>query len=287
MMNENDKRVITLSNGVQMPCMAVGTNWMNYSELKNVMTSSFAVGFRAIDTARDYGNEPVVGKVLHDIIKASKGVYKREDFFLTTKIGNGQQIKGDIDKEIEISLKNLRTDYIDLWLMHWPYPGYFEQTWRQMEKIYKSGKIRAIGVANYDVRHFEQLMSSGVEVVPMVNQIEYHPLRTVKPLIQYMRDKSIRIQSYAPLCRLVSPLRDSKILNDLSKKYNKSIGQIILRWHIQQGDDMPVFKSYKPSRFAENIDIFDFSLLEDEFNAISALNMDYKYHIESVNCPGY
>lgn len=81
MMNENDKRVITLSNGVQMPCMAVGTNWMNYRELKNVMTSSFAVGFRAIDTARDYGNEPVVGKVLHDIIKASKGVYKREDFF--------------------------------------------------------------------------------------------------------------------------------------------------------------------------------------------------------------
>lgn len=105
MMNENDKRVITLSNGVQMPCMAVGTNWMNYSELKNVMTSSFAVGFRAIDTARDYGNEPVVGKVLHDIIKASKGMYKREDFFLTTKIGNGQQIKGDIDKEIDISLK--------------------------------------------------------------------------------------------------------------------------------------------------------------------------------------
>lgn len=217
MMNENDKRVITLSNGVQMPCMAVGTNWMNYSELKNVMTSSFAVGFRAIDTARDYGNEPVVGKVLHDIIKASKGMYKREDFFLTTKIGNGQQIKGDIDKEIDISLKNLRTDYIDLWLMHWPYPGYFEQTWHKMEKIYQSGKVRAIGVANYDVRHFEQLMSSGVEVVPMVNQIEYHPLRTVCSLIQYMRDKSIRIQSYAPLCRLVPPLRDSKILNDLSK----------------------------------------------------------------------
>lgn len=278
---------ICLTNGVQMPCMAVGTNWMKYSELKNIMSASFTAGFRAIDTARDYGNEPVVGKVLYDIIKESKGRYRREDFFVTTKIGNGQQISGALEKELDISLKNLKTDYIDLWLMHWPYPGYFERSWRKMEAIYKSGKVRAIGVANYDIRHFEQLISSGIEIMPMVNQIEYHPLRTTPNLISYMRSKNIRIQAYAPLCRLVPSLNYSKILNELSKKYNKSVGQIILRWHVQQRDDMPVFKSYKPYRFIENIDIFDFELLQEEFDEISALNMDYKYHLESVNCPGY
>ena len=116
----------------------------------------------------------------------------------------------------------------------------------------------------------------------MVNQFEYHPLRTAENLVGYMRSKGIRIQSYAPLCRLVTPLRESQFLKDLCQKYNKSLGQIILRWHVQQGDDMPVFKSYRPSRFAENIDVFDFSLTEDEFEQISSLNQDYKYHIESV-----
>lgn len=279
--------VIVLSNGVKMPRMAIGTNWMKYKELKSVMEAGFDAGFRAIDTARDYGNEPVVGKVLHDLIKESSGQYKREDIFLTTKIGNGQQIKGDICKEIDISLKNLKTDYVDLWLMHWPYPGYYEQTWKKMEDVYKSGKVRAIGVANFDVRHLRQLLSSGVKIIPMVNQFEYHPLRTANELVGYMRAHEIKIQAYAPLCRLISPLRESSILNGLCVKYNKSLGQILLRWHIQQGDDMPVFKSYKPSRFSENINVFDFSLTEDEMDFISSLNMDYKYHIESVNCPGY
>lgn len=278
---------ILLSNGVKMPRMAIGTNWMRYMELKSIMKAGFDAGFRAIDTARDYGNEPIVGNVLHDIIKESKGQYKREDIFLTTKIGNGQQIKGDICKEIDLSLKNLKTDYVDLWLIHWPYPGFYEQTWKKMEDVYKSGKVRAIGVANFDVRHLKQLISTGVKIIPMVNQFEYHPLRTAKDLVGYMRAHGIKIQAYAPLCRLISPLRESRILNDLCVKYNKSLGQILLRWHIQQGDDMPVFKSYKPSRFSENMNVFDFSLTENEMDSISSLNMDYKYHIESVNCPGY
>lgn len=283
----NEKDIIKLSNGVRMPDMGIGTNWMKYKELKAVMEAGFSAGFRAIDTARDYGNEPVVGQVFHDILKESGGKYRREDFFLTTKIGNGQQIRGKLGEEIDRSLKNLKTDYIDLWLMHWPYPGYYERTWHEMEKVYESGKVRAIGVANYDVRHFERLLSSGVGTVPMVNQFEYHPLRTAGNLVGYMRSKGIRIQSYAPLCRLVTPLRESQFLKDLCQKYNKSLGQIILRWHVQQGDDMPVFKSYKPSRFSENMNVFDFSLTEDEMDFISSLNMDYKYHIESVNCPGY
>lgn len=276
---------IKLSNGVDMPFMAMGTNWMNYDELLPVMTAGLKAGLRAIDTARDYGNEPVVGQVLAKALEMTG--LKRDEVFVTTKIGNGQQLQGNIEEQINISLKNLKTDYVDLWLMHWPYPEYFERTWEKMIKVYKQGKVRAIGVANYDVRHFEQLKKSNPSMFPMVNQMEYHPLRTAVELKSYMKGNNIKMQAYAPLCRLVPPLKDSVVLNSLSDKYHKSIGQIILRWHVQQGDVMPVFKSYNPKRFEENIDIFDFELTPDEMNSIFALNQNYKYHIESINCPGY
>ena len=265
--------------------MAIGTNWMKYDELRKILVAGFSAGFRAIDTARDYGNEAVVGKALRDALK-DVGL-RREEVFVTTKIGNGQQRLGNIKEQMAISLDNLRTDYVDLWLMHWPYPGFYENTWEKMIGVYKSGQARAIGVANYGVRHFKQLLAGNPEVVPMVNQMEYHPLRTAKDLTTYMRQHDIRIQAYAPLCRLVPPLKESKLLKSLAEKYGKSLGQIILRWHVQQGDVMPVFKSYKPERFKENIDIFDFELTEDEMVEIDTLNQDYKYHIESVNCPGY
>lgn len=283
-MNYPDYKII-LANGVLMPCMAIGTNWMGYKELKKILVAGFSSGFRAVDTARDYGNEAVVGKALRDAMKDA-GLH-REDVFVTTKIGNGQQALGNIKEQMDISLRNLRTEYVDLWLMHWPYPGYYETTWDKMNEVYKSGKTRAIGVANYDVRHFRQLLSGKPEIIPMVNQMEYHPLRTAKELTAYLRGHNIKIQAYAPLCRLIPPLKDSSILKSLSEKYNKSLGQILLKWHIQQGDVMPVFKSYKPERFKENINIFDFELTAHEMSEIESLNIDYKYHIESVNCPGY
>ena len=153
--------------------------------------------------------------------------------------------------------------------------------------LMKTGKVKAIGVANYDIRHLEKLQTSDIEIIPMVNQIEYHPLRTASELTNYMRAQNIKIQAYAPLCRLVPLLKENISLNTLAQKYNKSIGQIILRWHIQQGDIMPVFKSNNPLRFKENIDVFDFHLTNEEMKSIFDLDQDYKYHIESVNCPGY
>lgn len=276
---------IELYNGVIMPNMAVGTNWMTYRELKPVLRSAFKNGFRAIDTARDYGNEDVVGHVVMDLLKELN--IKREDIFITTKIGNSQQIEGNIEEEIEKSLNNLRTNYLDLWLMHWPYPGCYIHTWRKMEQVYKSGKVKAIGVANYDLRHLKTLFSSGIKITPMVNQIEYHPLRTINHLRPFMQKNGIAIQAYAPLCRLVAPLKESILLNDLAKKYQKTLGQILLRWHIQQGYVMPVFKTYTPTRFIENKDIYDFELTAEEMNNIFSLNRDYKYHLESINCPGY
>lgn len=275
-----------LSNGVVMPCMAIGTNWMDYKELYPIVRAGLEAGFRAVDTARDYGNEHVVGAVLKDVLQ-DLGM-KRNEVFITTKIGNGQQIKGDIERQLDISLKNLQTDYVDLWLMHWPYPDFFIKTWDKMEKIYGNGQgqVKAIGVANYQERHFKELLASNPRIVPMVNQMEFHPLRTAPSLLNYMHEHNIKLQAYAPLCRLMPPLKDAEVFKRLQSKYGKSIGQIILRWHIQQGS-MPVFKSYKSSRFKENIDIFDFELTYNEMQEINALDIDYKYHLESASCPGY
>lgn len=276
---------INLLNNIKMPVLAIGTNWMNYSELKKVMKQAFLSGIRAIDTARDYGNEHIVGQVLFDLMKEME--IKREELFITTKIGNSQQLKGNISTEIDISLKNLKVEYLDLWLMHWPFPDYYVNTWLKMEKIYFSGKVKSIGVANFDVRHLIHLLSEDISVLPMVNQVEYHPLRTIPELTEFMLQKNIKLQAYSPLCRLVPALRENDLLEKLSLKYKKSIGQIILRWHIQQGFVMPIFKTYNSNRFTENTDIFDFSLTNSEMRAVFLLNQDYKYHLESVNCPGY
>lgn len=142
-----------------MPPIVETTNWMDYPLMKRQVTAGLKVGFRAFDTARDYGNEPIVGQVMKECL-AEQGL-KREDVFITTKIGNGQQKLGNIEEQVDISLKNLQTDYIDLWMMHWPYPGYYVDTWHKMEKIYKSGKVRAIGMANFRIRHFEHLFMGG------------------------------------------------------------------------------------------------------------------------------
>ena len=275
---------VELSNHYKMPLIVMSTNWMDYKEMKRVVLSGLQCGYRAFDIARDYGNEHVVGKVIEECLNES-GI-KRNEIFITTKIGNSQQVKGDIDRQIEISLNNLRTDYIDLWLMHWPYPGHYINTWHKMEEIYYTGKVKAIGMANYQVRHFEQLFKAGIEINPHCVQFELHPMRTADELAAYCISHKIAIQAYSPLCRMIEPIRTSSILNELSSKYNKSIGQIILRWHIQKGT-VPVFKSVKPERLKENIEIFDFELTNEEIARVSLLDEDYKFHLESASCPGY
>lgn len=275
---------ITLSNGVQMPCMVMSTNWMDYSVMKEVVAAGLKLGFRAFDTARDYGNEHIVGRVIEECLKEQS--LKREDIFITTKIGNSQQILGNIDEQIEISLHNLHSDYVDLWLMHWPYPDYFVDTWHKMEKVYKTGKVKAIGMANYRLRHFKTLEEAGIEIPPHCVQHECHPLRTTDDILEYCKNINIAVQAYSPLCRMIPEIKNSTVLIELAKKYNKTEGQIILRWHIQRGT-VPVFKSVKPNRLAENINIFDFNLTDEEVLQISALNQNYKYHLESASCPGF
>jgi diketogulonate reductase-like aldo/keto reductase len=273
-----------LSNGVEMPSIGMGTYQMDRKTLQNVLLTGTSYGFRCIDTARDYWNEPLVGEAMK-IVQRKNGL-KREDLFITTKIGNSQQIIGNIEQQIDISLKSLQTDYVDLWLMHWPYPGHYIETWHKMEKIYYSGKVRAIGVCNFRERHLNALIESGISIMPMVMQIEYHPLGTIKPMIALCDKYGIQVEAYSPLCLMDKRLIESEKLKSLAVKYNKTIPQIILRWDIQQGI-IPVFKSATPHRLKENINIYDFTLTSDEMELIFTMNEDYKFHPESINCPGY
>lgn len=275
---------IKLYNGVEMPPIVETTNWMDYTQMKTLVTEGLKIGFRAFDTARDYGNEPIVGRVIKECLKEQS--LKREDVFITTKIGNSQQRLGNIEEQIDISLRNLQTDYVDLWLMHWPYPNHYVETWHKMEKIYKSGKVRAIGMANYRIRHFEHLFKEGVEITPHCIQIELHPMRTADDIVAYCHEHNIAIQAYSPLCRMIKKIRESKDLHEIAERHNKSIAQVILRWHIQN-HTVPVFKSLKTYRLRENFDIFDFQLSDEEMAQVASHDEDYKYHIESASCPGY
>ena len=267
-----------------MPSLIMSTNYMDYSTMKEVVTAGLKIGYRAFDTARDYGNEHIVGQVIKECIQ-EQGL-KREDVFITTKIGNGQQALGNIEEQIDVSLKNLQTEYVDCWLMHWPYPNHFINTYHKMEKVYKLGKVRAIGMANYHVRHFEKLWDAGIEIIPHCVQFEHHPMRIADDIFAFCKKYNIAVQAYSPLCRMIRAITTSPVLQAISQRTGKSIGQVILRWHYQH-NSVPCFKSLKPQRLAENFDIWDFELTDEDMRAIRKMDEDYKYHLESASCPGF
>lgn len=262
----------------------MSTNYMDYPTMKEVVTSGLKIGYRAFDTARDYGNEHIVGQVIKECLH-EQGL-KREDVFITTKIGNSQQALGNIGEQIDISLKNLQTDYVDCWLMHWPYPDHYINTYHKMEQVYKQGKVHAIGMANYHVRHFEKLWDAGLEIIPHCVQFEHHPMRTADDILVFCKKHDIAVQAYSPLCRMIRAITTSPILQSIALRTGKTIGQIILRWHYQH-NSVPCFKSLKPTRLAENFDIWNFELSDEDMSAINSMNEDYKYHLESASCPGF
>lgn len=281
---KNGQEPVKFYNGVEYPPIIMATNWMDYPTLKRVVSEGLEIGFRAFDTARDYGNEHIVGRVLRECLKEQH--IDRSEVFITTKIGNSQQRLGNIEEQIEISLKNLQTDYVDCWLMHWPYPGFYVDTYRKMEKVYKSGKVHAIGMANCNVRYFEEFFREGIDVVPHCVQFEHHPLRIAQDIQDICNQHNIAIQAYAPLCRMIPKIKESPVLNEIANRLDKTIGQVILRWHYQH-HTIPCVKSTKPERLLENFNIWDFQLSDEDMIKINSMDEDYKYHLESASCPGY
>ncbi|UNL85499.1 aldo/keto reductase [Priestia koreensis] len=255
----------TLHNGVKMPWFGLGV--FKVEEGQEVVDSvkyALKAGYRSIDTAAVYGNEEGVGQALKEANVA------REDLFITTKVWNADQGYESTLEAFETSINKLGLDYIDLYLIHWPVEGKYKETWKALEKLYKDGRVRAIGVSNFHVHHLQDLLEDA-EIKPMVNQVEYHPRLSQNELRSFCKAQGIQLEAWSPLMQ--GELLDNEVLQEIAKKHNKSVAQVILRWDLQT-EVVTIPKSVKEQRIIQNADIFDFELSQDDMSKIEALNED-------------
>lgn len=265
---------IILNNGVEMPMLGLGVFRVeNDNTGANAVIEAFKHGYRNIDTAAAYENEQMVASAIKE-----SGL-KREDVFITTKLSNTAQRETDAETAFAESLKNLATDYVDLYLIHWPVKEHYIKNWLALEKIYKSGRAKAIGISNFQAHHIQEIKKVWT-VVPAINQIELHPRFSQKPLLAACKAEGIIPQSWSPLggsklWDFKEGLLTNEVLVKIGEKYNKSTAQVILRWNIDLGI-VTIPKSATPSRIKENADIFDFKLTDDEIAEIDGLNQDIR-----------
>ena len=258
---------IKLNSGYDMPMLGLGVYKMNGpGEAEYAIEHAAAIGYRLIDTASVYKNEDAVGDALAFL------TVPRGEMFITTKVWNNAQRIGNVESAFERSLERLGLTYIDLYLIHWPVPGCYLETWRILEDLQMSGKIRSIGVSNFDEIQLDDLMSHA-RIMPAVNQIEFHPLFQQHGIRRFCQAHGIAVQAYAPLAR--GAYLEKELLNTIALKYNRSPAQIGLRWILQNGVSV-IPKSSNLDRILENSQIFDFELDESEMDALEALNENYR-----------
>ncbi|WKX78026.1 aldo/keto reductase [Zobellia laminariae] len=254
-----------LNNGVEMPYFGLGTYLAdNDQEVIDAVKNSLNAGYRHIDTAAAYKNEEGVGMGIRESNIA------REEVFLVSKLWNADQGYESTLKAFEESLERLGVDYLDLYLIHWPVAGKYKDTWRAMEKLYREKKIRAIGVSNFLQHHLEDLLETA-EVVPMVNQMEFHPYLVQQDLIDFCNSKGIQYESWSPFMHGKLFDGKSEVFSDLTDKYKKSIAQIVLRYNLQKGI-VVIPKSVNVDRIKSNADIFDFELSEADISYLDRLD---------------
>lgn len=258
-------RLMTLRNEVEIPQIGLGTWQITDRDLmKQIVQTAYEEGYRLIDTAAAYSNEIAVAKAIAEL--------PRCDLILSDKVWNTSRGYEAVQDACHKSLKKLKTDYLDLYLIHWPasmklYPNWAEinaDTWRGMETLYRDGLVRAIGVCNFKVHHLEELKKTA-EVIPMVNQIEYHPGMNQKEITAYCQERGILIEASSPLGN--GQILENDDLKSLAKQKEKTVAQICLRWELQR-DLIVLPKTGKPQRLRENLDVFDFVLSEKEMEII-------------------
>jgi diketogulonate reductase-like aldo/keto reductase len=259
-------KTIKLNNGIEMPILGLGTWALRGQECIQAVSWAINIGYRLIDTAALYGNEREIGKVIED----SK--ISREDLFITSKVWNSDQGYDNTLKAFEKSLKQLRLSYLDLYLIHWPISGLRNDTWKALEKIYESDRVKAIGVSNFTIKHIDELLDK-TSITPMVNQVEFSPFLYQKKLLEYCNSKHIQLEAYSPLTR--GRRFNDSTLESMGLKYNKSVSQILIRWGLQHRI-VEIPKSGNKQHLKENADVFDFEIDSIDMDQIDSLNEDLR-----------
>ena len=257
---------ITLNNGVKMPQVGFGVFQIkDKEECVRVILDAIDAGYRLIDTAQSYGNEEAVGEAI------KKTTVPREELFITTKVWISNYGFENAKASIEDSLNKMQLDYLDLVLLHQPFKDYYG-AYRALVDLYKEGKIKAIGVSNFYPDRLVDLCLD-MDVIPAVNQVEVNPFHQQNLALEYNQKYSVQLEAWAPFAEGKNGIFENKILSDIGKKYNKSIGQVILRWLVQRGI-VPLAKTVRKERMEENINIFDFELSQEDMNIIAQMNKD-------------
>lgn len=265
---------VTLNNGVEMPYLGLGVfQIQDGTEVINSVSHALKHGYRHIDTASLYGNEKGVGEAV------KKCGIQREEIFITTKVWNSDQGYDKTLKAFDLSLEKLSLDYLDLYLVHWPVNGKYKETWKALEEIYNQGKVRAIGISNFLKHHIDDLLQSA-NIVPAVNQMEFHPYLIQQHLFDYCLDVGIRYEAWSPLMQ--GNFLNDTTLQSLSKKYSKNAAQIILRWDLQKGV-ITIPKSIRKDRIISNADIFDFEILDSDMRLIDSLDKNFRFGADPAN----
>ncbi|NHM31868.1 aldo/keto reductase [Neobacillus terrae] len=257
------KSTVKLHNGVEMPWFGLGVFKVKEgSEVIDSVKAAIKNGYISIDTAAVYKNEEGVGQGIKE-----SGV-PREELFITSKVWNADQGYESTLKAFDTSLEKLGLDYLDLYLIHWPVKGKYVETWKALEKLYKNGRVKAIGVSNHHVHHLKDILAEA-EIKPMVNQVEYHPHLTQKELHEFCKSEGIQLEAWSPLKQ--GELLNEPVIAEIGEKYQKSAAQVILRWDLQN-EVVTIPKSIKEHRIIENASIFDFELSSEDMERINSLN---------------
>ncbi|MCM2605685.1 aldo/keto reductase [Rossellomorea marisflavi] len=258
---------ITLNNGVQMPEIGYGVFRVEEGkDLEKAVETAIRIGYRSIDTAAIYQNEKSVGKGVQNAIDA--GLVTREELFITSKVWNDGLSYDETIQAYNDTLERLGLEYLDLYLIHWPGQNKYMEPWKALEALYKEGRIKSIGVSNFQVSHLEHLLETA-EVKPVINQIEFHPKLVQEDVRAFCEKHDIQVEAWSPLMN--AELLNHETVNEIAESLGKSAAQVILRWDLQHGV-VTIPKSMTESRIKENIDIYDFELTEEQVKTLDALD---------------
>ncbi|MEZ4700054.1 MAG: aldo/keto reductase [Rhodothermales bacterium] len=258
----------TLANDVTMPWFGLGVfRSQEGDEVENAVRWALDAGYRSIDTAKVYANETGVGRAI------AESDVPRESIFVTTKVWNSDQGYDTTLRAFDASLERLGMSYIDLYLIHWPVKGKYKDTWRAIERIYKDGRARAIGVSNFLVHQLEDLLDSA-EIVPMVDQVEFHPYLQQPPLQQFAREHGILLEAWSPIMK--GEAATEPVLTSIGRRYGKNGAHVALRWILQKGI-VAIPKSVRQERIVANAQVFDFELTPEEMARIDSLDRHHRY----------